>query len=419
MIPHGALDWLRSPELQPLWTAVHNRLLRNGRTVRGRLTLGCLTDEQRDTLGQLLGHALPPDPPVDLVALDRLLRRSAAGTGLIEVVEAIVEPIPDRRLAASTEAARRDLLREHARAAVAAAGLADTEWSPQWLDRLCRGGLLGRQSSADVRRLITEAATTLGLILGSDARLWSRAELAERVTGSAHGLDDDMLLTRLVLRGIALAVTGKAEPPAGAAERRELWETVGVAGDTVATTALTYGLRPQGAHWRAALLRSRSVHHAETHLTLREIRQLRPIRLAPQTVYICENPRVLEAAADARMSAALVCTLGNPTTVTLALLDALADVDGVRLTYHGDFDWPGIAIANRVMRRCGARPWRLTAADYRNAVAAAGERGTPLQPLPGTAVTTDWDPQLATAMKREGVAVHEEGVIDVLLTDLE
>jgi uncharacterized protein (TIGR02679 family) len=151
---------------------------------------------------------------------------------------------------------------------------------------------------------------------------------------------------------------------------------------------------------------------------LREIRHLHPLRLAPQTVYVCENPRVLEAAADARVPAALVCTMGNPTTVTLALLDALAGADGVHLAYHGDFDWPGVAIAGRVMRRCGARPWRYGAADYVTAVAAAAAHGTPLQPLVGATVATGWDPGLAAAMEREGVAVHEEGVTHALLKDL-
>ncbi|GIF26679.1 uncharacterized protein (TIGR02679 family) [Actinoplanes tereljensis] len=213
---------------------------------------------------------------------------------------------------------------------------------------------------------------------------------------------------------MSLALNGTADYPLGAAERRALWDAAGVAGDTVATTVLTYGLRPVGDDW----LRHRADIGAETHLTLREIRRLTPLRFAPQVVYVCENPRVLEAAADAGARAAVICTMGNPTVVTLALLDALVASPQVELAYHGDFDWPGVAIADRVMGRFGASPWRFRAEDYRRAVALATERGTPGQALAGTVVETGWDPSLAAAMRETGIAIHEEAVIDDLLKDL-
>jgi len=430
VIPARPLDWLRSPEFAPLWTATRARLQRNGRRATGRLILRCAGHREREAVGQLLGRAVDAEVRIDLAALDRLLRASAAGVGVVDVVEAITGPVPDRRADAAVEKARRELLREQARVALTAAGLGAHEWAATWLDRIWSSGIVGRLTSAEARRLVTRAATTLGLILTGppsldgplslkgSPRLWARGELAERVTGTAHGLDDDAILTRLVLRGIALATTGEAEPPSGAVERRALWEAVGVVSDTVATTVLTYGLRPLGTDWRSALFRDRAEHHVESHMTLRELRQLAPLRLGSQTVYVCENPRVLEAAAEACAPAAMVCTLGNPTTVTLFLLDALASVDGVRLAYHGDFDWPGVAIADRVMRRTGASPWRFRAADYRAAVKGARDRGTPLHQLAGAPVVTAWDPDLGSVMARDGVAVHEESVIETLLLDL-
>jgi hypothetical protein len=128
---------------------------------------------------------------------------------------------------------------------------------------------------------------------------------------------------------------------------------------------------------RYQLFRDRAEHHVESHVTLRELRELSPMRVAPQTVYVCENPRVLEAAAQACTRVAMVCTLGNPTTVTLSLLEQLASVDGVHLAYHGDFDWPGIAIAGRVMRRIGGSPWRFRAADYGGGTGDAEPRNAP------------------------------------------
>jgi uncharacterized protein (TIGR02679 family) len=112
--------------------------------------------------------------------------------------------------------------------------------------------------------------------------------------------------------------------------------------------------------------------------------------------------------------------MGNPTTVTLALLDAITAAGQVRLAYHGDFDWPGTAIADRVMRRYPtARPWQFTASHYKNAVERGRQRGTPRQPLAGRATATPWDPALAEAMCELGVSIHEEALIENLLLDLQ
>ena len=323
------------------------------------------------------------------------------------MVEAVIGPIPDRRADASAEQERRALLQEQANAAVLAAGLEGSAWVPTWLDRL-------RLSSVDLV-IVGQAATALGLTVGAKARTWSRGELAQVVTGSAHGLDDDTALSRLVLRGLALALTGSAEVPSSAGERRALWDAAGVAGDTIATTVLTCGLRPHNVAW----LHERVDLGAETHLTLREVRRLAPLRLSAQTVFVCENPRVLEAALDKGIHAPMVCTMGNPTTVTLALLDALTASDRVQLAYHGDFDWPGLAIANRVMNRYPTRPWQFGAADYREAVEKAASSGIPRQPLTGRPTESPWDPALAEAMTALGVSIHEEALIENLLLDLQ
>lgn len=170
--------------------------------------------------------------------------------------------------------------------------------------------------------------------------------------------------------------------PHDARARRELWEAAGVATDQVSNTVLTYGLMPLGDDWPARLLRERSLEVAETHLTMRDLRRMR-WRLPPGTeVFACENPRVVEAVADAGCQRPLVCTSGNPTTTVLALLDALTGA-GASLAYRGDFDWPGVAMANRIIGTYNARPWRMTAADYEEHVRIARDRGTPLHPLSG------------------------------------
>jgi uncharacterized protein (TIGR02679 family) len=77
---------------------------------------------------------------------------------------------------------------------------------------------------------------------------------------------------------------------------------------------------------------------------------------------VCENPRVLEAAVDRGSTCAAVCTQGQPAVVVLALVRTLAEL-GATLRYHGDFDWPGLTIANAMVGAHGCRPWRMSVDD--------------------------------------------------------
>ena len=312
--------------------------------------------------------------------------------------------------------------------AMRSTGLDRMAWAVEWQTEIRRGGAVSRLKPELATLVVGQAISILARLdlpaqpaaaapdrVTSKQTVSSRGELAERVTGTAHGLDDDTILARLVLRG--LARSRGEEFPRDARGRRELWQAVGVATDQVWSTALTYGLMPLGDDWPARLLRERSASRAETHLTMRDLRRMR-WRLSPGTeVFVCENPRVVEAAADAACRRPLVCTSGNPSTTVLALLDALAAA-GARLAYRGDFDWPGVAMANRVLVRYDARPWRMSAADYEQHVRAARDRATPLQPLSGQPVTAGWDPELTPAMQALGVAVQEESALELLLTDL-
>jgi uncharacterized protein (TIGR02679 family) len=114
---------------------------------------------------------------------------------------------------------------------------------------------------------------------------------------------------------------------------------------------------------------------------------------------------VLEAAMDAGSRATMVCVSGNPTLVATRLLERLA-ADGafLRLRYRGDFDWPGISIANRVIERFGAIPWRMGAADYEAALLAAGNG---LVDLPERC-SPRWEPGNA---ERFSVLSHGDGAV--------
>ena len=165
------------------------------------------------------------------------------------------------------------------------------------------------------------------------------------------------------------------------------------------------------------MMRDRADLGLVTHLTLHELAVADSTLWLPprQVVSVCENPQVMQAAVRAKTTTPLLCLSGNPATVGTRLLARLIKA-GNPVRYHGDFDWPGVSIAARVMER-GATAWRMSAEDYTSAVAALDADHAVV--LTGRPVETPWDPALAAAMSTQGLAVHEEFVLSDLLQDLE
>ena len=211
----------------------------------------------------------------------------------------------------------------------------------------------------------------------------------------------------LVLRALAVALD--VAPAASAAERRLLWQRVGVSTDEVSGTVITWALRPPGRDRWSAMMRERADLGLVTHLTVHELQRAADLTRPGEIIHACENPQVLQRLAAADVEHPVACMSGNPAAAGMTLL-ARAIV-----LYHGDFDWPGIAIARRVFDR-GARPWRFGRTDYVdvvNRLPADSRLG-----LSGRIQATPWDEGLSAAMTAADVAVHEELAVDVLLSDL-
>ncbi len=418
-LPSRLRAYLAAPDLAMVWTAARTRLERNGLHVVGTLTVD-LDDAAADRLSGLLGRRLEPGTGrrVKLAELDAALRRSAAGQGLISILE-----ILDGRPMIDRAAARRDAQTQWAQvwqrldAALAADDLADAAWVPEWIAGLRRTGVLTRAGTDAATRALGHAVTALGILLrptGEPPATWELAALATRVTGNAHGFDDTSLASAVLLRAAAHAL---GQPvPESAADRRELWQALGVATDSVSGTVLAWQLLPPGADGWSRMMRDRADVGLITHLTLHELDRAGSVEFANPgvTVSACENPQVLQAAAHARTEMPLLCLSGNPASVGTRLLRALIAA-GNPVRYHGDFDWPGVAIAGRILA-LGATPWRMSAADYRKAVAYLDADHAVA--LTGNPIPTAWDPALAAAMSARGLAVHEESVLPDLLADL-
>lgn len=402
----GLPDWLSDPGLRPLWAASADGLERRSLEPRGRIVLSDLDRAGRHAIAGLLGQPVVRDRVrVDLMDLDQMLRERSGVGGLRTVCErALGHRLTDRaarRSAAVTarEApllAARDWLDRHPDLATAA-------WPQEWLSWLRQAGTASRL--AEPVHTVTIALDVVADVIAGGVA--SRAELAVRHTGDAHALDAGSPLAGLVLR--ALAYVHEVPPATTAAGRRALWERNGVHGDSVSATCLTLGLPGIGDSGLACRLRSAASSGDPVHVTAWDLARS-TLSVPPRTpVLVCENPQVLEAMA--RRCAArwpIVCSAGEPNGVAMQVLRQLATSEA-RLRYHGDFDWPGIAIANRVRAVVGAEPWLMSAAAY---LAAARADGLPLTGLP---VTPTWDEALGAAMQDAGMAVHEESVLDALL----
>jgi uncharacterized protein (TIGR02679 family) len=110
----------------------------------------------------------------------------------------------------------------------------------------------------------------------------------------------------------------------------------------------------------------------------------------------------MQAAVRAGTTKPLLCLSGNPASVGTQLLRRLVTA-GVPVRYHGDFDWPGVGIAGRVIQQ-GIMPWRMSVDDYVTAVSNLDLNHA--IPLTGRPAPTPWDPLLAAAMSKPDLAIH-------------
>jgi uncharacterized protein (TIGR02679 family) len=379
------------------------RRLAQGRA-GGSVTLPQATADQRDAVERLLGRraARGHSVSVRLEELEALLRDAGICDSLAEAVEALTGPLVDARAQRQeTDAAWAEVF-----AAEEAGG------PPPWLEGVRATGVLRRLARNDP----AVAAGLLRQAIEIERRLPARgvplAELAAAVTGDSHALDPGTPLGTIGVR-VAAARGGVAAWDSAEAWR-DAWASAGVLCDELSAPVLTLGLRGDGQALTDRALRLHAEAGEPYRLTTRQLLREPPAFLsaaAAPAVYVCENPTVVAAAAN-RLGAAgapLVCIEGQPRTAARVLLGLLAAA-GARLAYHGDFDWAGISIANVVVRRHGAVPWRFSSADYR---AARGGRS-----LHGDPVAAAWDAELQAAMIERGRAVHEEEVLDLLLGDL-
>jgi uncharacterized protein (TIGR02679 family) len=288
-------------------------------------------------------------------------------------------------------------------------------------------GLLKRLSErhADTAACLCSGAEAVLRVLPANGM--TRAQLAANTLGDAHALDNGRATATLVLAvwrdiiaplpeiddaTLASREDGHVQPQGTDERDRDIWARAGVLVNELARPALLLNLCA-GANARFA-----EPSGEPDHASLRFLLRSPPCwNVSGQDVFICENPNVIAIAADrlGRRCAPMICTDGMPAAAQRTLLAQVAGA-GARLRYHGDFDWPGLRIANHVIRQYAAQPWRFGAAEYAAAVQAAPRPG---RALDGSPVIASWDEELGMLMQAHQLSVAEESEAGLLLQDLD
>ena len=414
-------DELRGEGWTRLLAAARRRLERTGGALDGDIGLTAPSEAERRTVIGVTGRYRPETVKrlaVPLGDLDGYLY-DRYGTGLLQTLGRLHGPLRDRPAERADEEARRDRALKSAHSSP----LAGQGWFAAWLDRIAADGTLTRLVRRGDAPLLDAAVRVLERLTEGGARLvGSRSGapgvlplpvLAEWATGDTKALVPGSPLEQLVLRALAQRAGDGCVVPRERVRRRALWEGAGAIADDLASQVLVLNIRAEGDTVVCDWLRDAAGFGIPFRLTLHQL-AADPVVPAARTIFVCENPALLRAAAGELQdtSAALVCTEGVPSAACHKLLGDAVRV-GARLRWRADFDWAGLRITADAVARHGAHPWRMAAADY---TAALGEGES--TPLAGPPAASPWDPELARAMAKSGSAVMEERLLPALLSDL-
>ena len=348
-VPGYLLAWARLPGPARLLAEVRRRRERGWRGDRGEVSLDWSPSERRDIGRFLKADWRESGRGVRASELRQGLR--AHGAGLDELLVALGGPLRDLR----GERAEAEQARESDRAAgLALLRGAVGDWGDD-LTVVARGIL---QPAPSWALLAGEVADVLAATGEEPRRL---AELAAALFRDPHALDRSTPLGRACVRSLELrrAVTegGSYRDPLEDAQLwSAAWAGAGVICDAVSAQVLVLNLPLTGN--APAVRLCHAAPGEPVWLTLRSLRGDWELAGGAE-VFVCENPTVLEAAADRYGAASrpLVCTFGLPSQAAWELLTGLGEV---RCHVRADGDVVGWRIVNQLRDRLpGALTWRM------------------------------------------------------------
>lgn len=322
---------------------------------------------QRMQIGQLLG--LEWERSGQPVRTDRLRqaldKHGITLEGLLEVIGGPLRDLPAEREAAATERARdADAAQDIVRTLLPPVPRTAEDDVARVIERCLVGAAKGQRTA--------RAQALVGLCQamdGEDAPALL-AVFAARELRDAHGLDRSRALGRATARllrlrlalselGVATDRVDWADPVTSQESWREAWASAGIACDALSSQVLVLNLPLEGS---AAAARFTDLAAGEpVWLTLRSLRG--EVRL-PETVrevYVCENPAIVETAADrlGQRCRPLVCTFGRPGVAAFRVFEIL-DAAAAEVYVRADGDEAGWDIYAGVRRRLSRGvPWRM------------------------------------------------------------
>ncbi len=352
------LAWAREPGPRKVLEAVRDRLEGGQLGVRAVLDLP-LDPTERAAVGRLLpARWTGSGRPVSVRQLREGL--AAHGTGLEELLEAVGGALADRRAAKRAAADRRE---HDARTAVAVLrdllGVTDADWDDALRRLVLRAGPTTARADQIARVVVAPVPQPSPLL----------PVLAVTVFGDAHALDRTTRAGRATARFLALRAARSAgstpeeisaswvDPASTADAWRAAWAAGGIACDSISSQVLVLNLPLGGG---APAVAQASVAPGEPlWLTLRSMTG--EFTFTADQVFVCENPSVLESAADRHgpNTYPLICTFGRPSQAALRLLDAAASA-GATIWVRADDDATGRDIVAALCRAYPrARTWRM------------------------------------------------------------
>lgn len=315
-----------------------------------------LDDAQRRDVGRMLGAAWQASAkPVTLGVLrDRVREAGAELHSLLEHLGGPLRDLPAERAAARGAAAYHAA---QVHALLVGAGVPE-ELAAAMVIRRWLGGSADREATANA---VARVLSDLEVAGGGQGRLL--ADVAGAVLGDPHALDRDRTVGRSAARAVAgisahrageLSVVAAANACASSSAWRAAWASAGVACDQVSSTVLALNVPVAGLGPAGALLRAAAAVGEPVWVTARALADgdVEAASAAGWVVRVCENPVVVEAAADRWGAAAmpLVCTYGRPSTAAWALLEAMAGA-GASFLVSADRDKAGREIASELLGR--------------------------------------------------------------------
>ncbi|MDO5094042.1 MAG: TIGR02679 domain-containing protein [Propionibacteriaceae bacterium] len=339
MIPTFVLEWAKQTGPAIVLQVARQRLETGRLGARGSIDTP-LDAEQRRQVGEMLEAAWTAGTaPVSVAKLRAGL--VSHGVELEDLLAAIGGPLRDLKAERHAENLRRA---DDAGQALTLLRALDSRVSDEVITRCLTGGMKGKR--AEQITAVVESARE-----GEQLPV-----LAARLFGDAQALDRSRPLGRAVARFLAGTIEGAwRDPVVDSATWREAWAAGGVVCDGVSTHVLVLNLPLIGD---APAVQLSALRGEPVWLTLRSLRGELRLAEGVTDVFVCENPSIVEAAAD-RFGAAsrpLVCTFGVPSQ---AALDLLRAVGGARLHVRADEDPAGRRIVARLLRLPDATPWRM------------------------------------------------------------